>query len=81
MNSGQLVRADATEARPLPDLWTKLGLASPMGQTTANGPEELPDMESFSVALLAADLTETGRPSSSCPASGPSSWRQPSDVS
>ncbi len=59
MNSGQLVRADATEARPLPDLWTKLGLASPMGQTTANGPEELPDMESFSFALLAADLTES----------------------
>ena len=59
MNSGQLVRADATEARPLPDLWTKLGLASPIGQTTANGPEELPDMESFSFALLAADLTES----------------------
>lgn len=59
MNSGQLVRADATEARPLPDLWTKLGLASPVGQATANQPEEPLDMASFSFGVLAAEPTES----------------------
>ena len=59
MNSGQLVRADATEARPLPDLWTKLGLASPMGQATADQQEELPDMANFSFGALAADPRES----------------------
>jgi hypothetical protein len=59
MNSGQLVRADASEARPLADLWTKLGLPSPLGQAPATQPQELSDMASFSFALLAAELTES----------------------
>jgi energy-coupling factor transporter ATP-binding protein EcfA2 len=59
MNSGQLLRADATEARPLHDAWAKLGLTSPLAQTTANQPEGPSDMTSFSFGVMAAEPTES----------------------